>query len=355
MILIPIVSFIIIEILLGVFYFNGIEKRPIGPPQHVFYFLRFGLIIPIFAITNGLLSYFVSRSILKPVKKLNEAALNISEGNLDFQITPLNNDELGKLAIRFEEMRKNLKHASDVQKKYENNRKELIANISHDLKTPITSIKGYVEGIRDGVANSPEKLDRYLQTIYTKTIDMDHLINELFLFSKLDLNRIPFDLEEVDLHNYLVDIIEELQFDLEKENISVLYENKMETKHTTVLLDREQLKRAFTNIVQNSLKYMDKEHKQLEVSLNEQKDFILVKIKDNGIGIINEAVPYIFDRFYRADPSRNASTGGTGLGLAITKLIVEEHGGEIWAESKLGEQTIIQFTLKKGPANKEIK
>ena len=130
----------------------------------------------------GLLSYFVSRSVIKPIFVLKDATERIKEGNLDFQIPATSHDEIGQLNQGFEEMRKKLKGSIEMQTQYEENRKELISNISHDLKTPITSIIGYVEGIKDGIANTPEKMDKYLTTIHTKAKHMDTLIDELFVF-----------------------------------------------------------------------------------------------------------------------------------------------------------------------------
>ncbi len=151
-------------------------------------------------------------------------------------------------------MRIRLKESIDLQVAYENNRKELLANISHDLKTPITSIIGYVEGIRDGVANSPKKMERYIQTIYTKARDLDRMIDQLFLFSKLDLQRLPFHFERIKFDQYLSDFVEELRFDVEGINVEVILDiDKNETYEVSG--DREQLKRVITNITDNSLEF----------------------------------------------------------------------------------------------------
>ncbi|WP_449538561.1 sensor histidine kinase [Ferdinandcohnia sp. Marseille-Q9671] len=345
MILIPVIAFFVIEIFLSILLFHILGEDPEGN-QKKFLQIRYFLFIAVLIITNALLTYSVSKSILKPIEKLSIAAHEISKGNLDFPIKPMSRDELGKLSETFELMRMKLKESADMQMKYEENRKELIASISHDLKTPITSIKGYVEGIRDGVANTPEKMERYIQTIYTKSLDMDHLIDELFLYSKLDLNREPFQFEEVDLRCYFLDFMEELQYELEKDHIAVsVHANENETYK--VVVDREQLKRVAMNIIHNSLKHLDKEKKTLHIYLSVKDEMVVTQIQDNGNGISEEALPYIFERFYRADQARNTQTGGTGLGLAIVKRIIEQHGGEIWAESKVGEGTSITFTLKR--------
>jgi signal transduction histidine kinase len=243
-------------------------------------------------------------------------------------------------------MRGKLKHSVNLQLQYEENRKELISNISHDLKTPVTSIKGYVEGILDGVADTPDKLDKYIKTIYAKATDMDRLIDELFLFSKLDLHNVPFHFEKVDLIRFLQDCTEELQFDLNEKGISLILEIPKDAAYQ-VAVDREKLKRVVLNILENAVKYMDQPQGLIKIRLTQQEEWVLVQIQDNGHGITAEALPHIFERFYRADPSRNSNTGGSGLGLAIVKQIVEGHGGEIRAASEIGVGTSIFFTIKK--------
>ena len=293
----------------------------------------------------GLLSYLVSRSVIKPIFVLKGATEKIKEGNLDFQIPVTSHDEIGQLNQGFEEMRKKLKESIEMQTQYEENRKELISNISHDLKTPITSIIGYVEGIKDGVANTPEKMDKYLTTIHTKARHMDTLIDELFLFSKLDLNRVPFQFETVELNMFMQELIEEMQMDLSKEGIEVNLQLHASPLYVTA--DCEKINRVISNLIHNSVKYMDKEEKKITVTVSSNNNKVIVKVMDNGSGIESDTLPYIFERFYRAEQSRNSSTGGSGLGLAIAKQIVEEHGGEIWAESELGKGTSIFFSLEK--------
>lgn len=303
------------------------------------------------ALTNGLLTYLVSRSILKPLNTLKRATEKIKEENLDFKIVPTSKDELGDLSLAFEEMRQKLKESIDLQLQYEENRKELISNISHDLKTPMTAIKGYVEGIRDGVADTPEKIEKYLSIIAKKTEDMDLLIDELFLFSKLDLKKLPFAFEHVEIMKYLDECIEELRFDLEKHGITIKWTRKIAP--TYVIADREKLKRVIMNIIGNSVKYLDKTKGQIGFSIIDKSEKVMIQISDNGPGIDPEALPFIFDRFYRADKSRSTLTGGSGLGLAIAKQIIKEHRGEIWAESEINRGTIISFTLKKHQERKK--
>jgi histidine kinase len=308
-----------------------------------FFPILFGLCLFILIITNGLLTYFVSKSIIKPINRLKTAANYIKNGDLEYSIHTTRKDELGQLTQAFEEMRIQLKESHNMQKQYEENRKELIAHISHDLKTPITSIKGYIEGIRDGVADTPEKRAHYVKTIYTNAVSMDHLIDELFLFSKLDLGKLPFEFEELDIKNYLIDYMEELSFDLRKQHVNVHFEYNPIGSYL-VLIDREKFKRVLANIINNSLKYMDNEEKNLTLSLISTDDKVKVIITDNGPGIPEESMPFIFNQFYRAERSRNKLTGGSGLGLSIARMIIEEHNGTIQVESTLmvgTEMTII--------------
>jgi signal transduction histidine kinase len=306
----------------------------------------FGLVL-ILVMTNILLSFFMSRSILRPVKQLSIAAGKISEGDLDYQVESSSKDELGRLVKTFDDMRARLKESSKLREQYESNRKELIANISHDLKTPITSIRGYVEGIKDGVANTEDKLERYLDTIHAKAEHMDHLIDELSLYSKLDVKSLPFHFEKVEVKAFMEDYLEELRLEY-KEDVEI---SLQATNPLTAILDRDKLIRVMNNIVRNSVKYMDKEVCKITIAFQEDGEMVKVSISDNGPGVPSNEISHIFNRFYRTDPSRNSHTGGSGLGLAISAQIIEAHGGSIWAESSPREGLCTYFTLKK-PENK---
>ncbi|MFU2017081.1 ATP-binding protein [Peribacillus butanolivorans] len=308
--------------------------------------ILFGLLLFLFIMIIGLLNYLVSRSIIKPISVLKEGAKRIKSGDLNFEIKATSNDEIGQLNRTFDEMRIKLKESVTIQLQYEENRKELLSNISHDLKTPITSIIGYVEGIKDGVANTPQKMEKYLSTVYLKAKDMDSLIDELFLFSKLDLKKEPFTFETIELDKYMRDYVDELHLDLLQQGIQI--ELHIMYKLINVTADIEKLKRVLANLISNCVKYTNKEKKNIAISLHEGPYDVVVQVTDNGQGIEPSALPYIFDRFYRAEQSRNSQTGGSGLGLAIAKQIIHEHGGDIWATSEIGKGTSVFFSLKKG-------
>ena len=303
-------------------------------------------IILILVLTACMLSIWTYTSLMNPIKKLQVAAHNIKEGNLDFTIEADSNDEIGELCKSFEEMRQRLKDNTEEKMDSEKENKTLISNIAHDLKTPITAVKGYAEGLMDGVADTPEKRDKYIRTIYNKANEMDTLINELTLYAKIDTNRIPYNFAKINVGEYFNDCIEEIGLDLEAKNIGLAYFNYAD-ENTVIIADPEQLKRVVNNIIGNSVKYLDKQKGFINVRIKDVGDFIQVEIEDNGRGIAARDLPYIFDRFYRADSSRNSATGGSGIGLSIVKKIVEDHGGKIWATSKESIGTVMYFVIRK--------
>lgn len=303
-----------------------------------------GVMILIFVCAA--LTLWVYRSVLRPLSKLQEATRKIRDGNLDFTLEVEEDDEIGELCQDFEEMRIRLKENAEEKIQYDIENKELISNISHDLKTPITAIKGYVEGIMDGVASSPEKLDKYIRTIYNKANDMDRLIDELTFYSKIDTNKIPYEFNKINVNSYFGDCVEEVGLDMDSRNIELGYFNYV-SDDVVVIADAEQMKRVINNIISNSVKYMDKPKGIINIRIKDVGDFIHIEIEDNGRGIAAKDLPCIFDRFYRTDSSRNSSQGGSGIGLSIVRKIVEDHGGRIWATSKEGMGTEMHIVLRK--------
>lgn len=302
--------------------------------------------ISILMIAGIMMTIWVYSSILSPLNKLQEATKKIRDGNLEFTLDVEADDEIGQLCQDFDEMRLRLKENAEEKLQYDRENKELISNISHDLKTPITAIKGYVEGILDGVASSPERLDKYIRTIYNKANDMDRLIDELTFYSKIDTNKIPYTFSKINVSRYFKDCVEEVGLDMEARGIELGYFNYVDDD-VVVIADAEQMKRVINNIISNSVKYLDKKKGIINIRIKDVGDFIQVGIEDNGKGIAAKDLPNIFDRFYRADSSRNSSKGGSGIGLSIVRKIIEDHGGRIWATSKLGIGTEIHFVLRK--------
>ncbi len=304
-------------------------------------------VILILVLTGiGLVSWIYS-GMVSPLKQLNEATQKIAEGTLDFTMDLSGHaKEIDELCENFEEMRKRLKESTEEKLQNDNENRALISNITHDLKTPVTAIKGYAEGIMDGVADTPQKQEKYVRTIYSKANDLDRLINELTFYSGIDANRIPYNFAKIDISDYFTDCVDEVKMDMEAKNIQLTYLNQL-TEPATVIADPVQMRKVINNIIGNSVKYLDKERGNINIRLKDAEEFIIVEIEDNGRGIAAKDLPYIFDRFYRADSSRNSSKGGSGIGLSIVKKVVEDHGGRIWATSKLGEGTTMIMELRK--------
>lgn len=329
------------------FGFMSMQPAEVATPQ-IREFLGEMLVsvILIMAMTCSFLMAWIYRSILTPIETLKKATRNIRDGNLDFEVEIGDDDEIGELCADFEEMRIRLKESTEEKVVFDRQNKELISNISHDLKTPITAVKGYVEGLLDGVADTPEKQKKYLRTIYNKANDMDRLINELTFYSKIDTNRIPYTFNKINVKEYFDDCFEDIGMEMSQQQISLSYDNKV-APDVMVIADAEQIKRVINNIVGNSVKYMDKPDKSIAIRVMDVGDFVQVEIEDNGRGIAAKDLPYIFDRFYRTDTSRNSSKGGSGIGLSIVHKVMEDHGGKVWATSREGEGTTMYFVLRK--------
>lgn len=304
-------------------------------------------IIIILVFTGVMLSLWLYKGLISPINELNVAMKHIKNGDFEYRLEAVDKGgEINDLYRNYEDMRLRLKENAEEKIQRETQNRELISNISHDLKTPITAIKGYSEGIIDGIADTPEKIDRYVKTIYNKANDMDKLINELAVYSGIDNNRIPYHFHKIQVGEYFKDCIEEVGLDLESKNFKLDYVNLV-SPDTMIIADPEQLKRVINNIISNSVKYMDKPKGEIHIRILDEVDSIRVEIEDNGKGISQKDLQNIFDRFYRTDASRNSGTGGSGIGLSIVKKIIQDHGGYIWATSKEGEGTCMHFVIRK--------
>lgn len=306
----------------------------------------------ILILTSALITVWVNQDIYKPIKELSIAMRKIAEGDFDYRLPDKQEGEIGHLHDNYEQMRLQLKENAEEKMQNEKKSKELVSNISHDLKTPITSIKGYVEGIMDGVADTPEKMDKYIKTIYNKANDMDRLINELTTYSGIDSNKIPYHFHVLNIADYFQDCVEEVGLDLEQKDIQLNYTN-LAPADTCIVADPEQLKKVINNIISNSVKYMGHDKGIIDIRILDEGESVRIEIEDNGKGIAAKDIGNIFERFYRTDSSRNSLQGGSGIGLSIVKKIIEDHGGYVWATSKEGEGTCMHFVIRKYTDKKE--
>lgn len=279
----------------------------------------FVVIIAVLFVTTMLLTWWLRRGIFKQIDAMKETIDSIEEERLETQSM----------------------------------NRELISNITHDLKTPITSIKGYVEGIMDGVADSPEKMERYIRTIYTKTSDMDRMINELTMYSRIETKSIPYQFSHISVKDYFNDCAEEVSFDVESQGIAFRYECEV-SDNCKICADAEQMKRVIDNIISNSIKYAQSEAPHIILRVFQREKSVFVEIEDNGKGIPEAELEKVFERFYRTDASRNSSQGGSGIGLSIAKRIVEDHGGNIKATGDTGKGVCIHIELLRYISEEEL-
>ncbi|GHV87445.1 hypothetical protein AGMMS50255_7410 [Spirochaetia bacterium] len=287
------------------------------------------------------------KNIVLPLDNLSEGAQRIQEGNLDEDIPFGGVEELEKVCGAFNEMQRRLK--ANIQKNgiYEANRKEMLAGISHDLRTPLTSIKNYVKGLQDDIAKTPEKQREYLDVVYRKSCVMEVLINQLFLFSKLETGNLPFQFKPVPIQKYIVTVLDSLEYDLKKNNAALTLNSSCTGEQ--VLLDTEQMTRVITNILDNSVKYNPLRHINITVTVLPERETgkLVIRIQDDGAGVPEKQFSHLFESFYRGDESRNNYAEGSGLGLAIAKNIVIAHNGSISAENQNGLAITITLPMEK--------
>lgn len=308
--------------------------------QYRFFTYGFGIICVTGLIV--LLTWYMSGTILKPLKELSKATDNIANGNLDYEIKYNRNDEIGKFCMGFNTMRIKLKESLENQVKYEKSRKELIASISHELRTPLTSIKGYVEGLEEGIASNKEMFERYISVIKDKTEKLDHLIDDLFQYSQMELGKLHMNIVTVDSRELFQDIFKSLENEFIDDIISFTVQRPF--PKANIMVDRYRISQVIDNIIQNARRYID-DNGRITAGANLKDKYIEVYIKDNGKGIKKEDLENIFEKFYRGEKSRARKYGGVGLGLSICKYIIEAHGGRLWVESKEGEGSTFYFTI----------
>lgn len=294
--------------------------------------------------TNRFLTKFVWKRIEEPLDILVNGVHELRDGNLDYRITYERQDEFLPVCQDFNEMAGRLKEMVQRIQQQERSRKELIAGISHDIRTPLTSIQAYVEGLLDGIAKTPEAERRYLETIKTKAKDLDHIVSQLFLFSKMELGEYPKDLRELRLNEVMEDIVLPRQEEYRQKGLSIT----MDLEEVSLKADPVQFQRITTNILENSLKYKVKEQGNLQISLHRKESGFYLSFADDGPGVPEESLPHLFEVFYRSDPSRQNPHQGSGLGLAIVAAAAEQMGGSIRAlPSRMGGLEIqIEFEGK---------
>ena len=286
----------------------------------------------------------IFKRIIKPVDELMDANERIKKGNYNQLIEYKGEYEFEQLCQSFNNMQLTLKDEKERDLKWQKTKQDMISGISHDLRTPLTSIKGYIKGIKDGVANSKEKQEKYLDVAYKKACEMDSLIERLLYFSRVENGQISYNLNTINVNKLIDQYVKSQEFDLKEKGVEIKTNIKT---NDNIKVDIVQINRVFDNIIQNSLKYANVKNLTVEISAYSKENDVIIEIKDNGNGTDDENLDKIFDEFYRADESRtNSSIEGHGIGLYVCKYIIEKHGGSIKAENKDGLSIII--SLPKG-------
>lgn len=311
------------------------------------------IIVLIFIIAITIISFITSKTIVKPIKKIANGADEIANGNLDYNIEYDSTNELGQTVKSFNHMRLRLKESLEKQRKSEEERKILIAGIAHDLRTPLTSAKGYAEGLRDGIANTPEKQKKYINTIISSISNTEKILDDLLTISKLELNTYELNPIDIKARDFFDDGAVEIKEWISKYDFDFEY-NCNCGDNVYLSLDIDRCIRVIYNIISNSLKYRREDVKgKVTLSINEYDKSVIIEIADNGIGVDNESIKNIFETMYRADKARTRVSDGSGLGLSVCKQIVELHGGSIWATSTVNEGLSIFISLPKKEAQNE--
>ncbi len=293
-------------------------------------------------------AFYVRRNVYRPVREISTSAKAIISGNYDMEVVRvygerLSSNEVGDLIYSFELMRDELKEKQLKENELKLANQELISCISHDLRTPLSTIKAYAEGLRDGIATTKEEEKEYIGVIIKKTNLLVSMIKELLEYSNAQASRMGIEKKECYLHSYLLPVIKELRLFIEKKGI--LVETNITASDVIVKIDQKRITEVLYNLVENSMKYMDKENPKITINITDQKESVLVQVIDNGMGIDANDILYVFDKFYRAEKSRTSGVSGSGLGLSICQYIIKEHGGEIYCKSHVGKECEIGFTL----------
>ena len=328
-----------------------VEDFTIHKNEFILLFLADGVLcIAVLVIMSQIFTGNLVKHIMEPLDELAAGAKRIKENDLTEDINYSGDIEFENVCDTFNKMQKHILREQEKNRKYEKARTDMIAGISHDLRTPLTAIRGTIKGLMDGIASTPEKQDRFLETAYRRTGEMDLLLNQLFYLSKIETGNMPITLRKIELSSFIKNYVQAKQGLVENEKEELIEETKEITAEVAV--DPEQLQRIFDNLLENSRKYGEKVPLKMKIDLRKMPGGILIRFSDNGVGVPENKLPYVFDEFYRVDESRNKKEGN-GLGLYIVKYLIEAMGGTVWAENEDGFVVSMELPLgeRKGADN----
>jgi len=322
--------------------------------RYITLYVAFLVLIIVASVTlmNIFMSWWIAKSVLKPLKKLSACSKLIREGCLDFELSSSRKDEMGEMIRAFDEMRRHLQTSVEERMEYEQYRKELINGISHDLRTPLTSIRGYVEGLRDGIADTAEKKIRYYEAIETSVMGLEALVENLTNFSRVEMGQSHLDMRRTDIAEYLRQSADMLRGEYLKDDVTILTE--LPDAPVPVKIDRSEMDRVFRNLIDNTVKYRQKGSSLVKISAALRgEDRVVIRVGDDGPGVRKENLEKIFTCFYRGDAARTFPSGGSGIGLAVVRQLIDQQGGEVHAENDGGLVIVIELPVCRGGNDEE--
>ncbi len=326
--------------------FSNGEGNPLGSKSYlqkyiIPYVWIFGACtVLIVVLVNACCSRWINSLIIPPMKEIRHGMQKVKNGILDGEIPILRQDELGEVCEEFNEMQRQLKRSKEEQLKYETYRKELISGISHDLRTPLTTIKGYVGGILDGIVDTEEKREKYLLAVQTRTNDLENLVNQLSSYNKMENHMFRYQMEQTDLKEFMSGYLEENEAFIRENRLDILLSAEDGRR---LAMDRGAFKRILDNLLTNSIRYREKSESRIEITIKKKNDRIFWSVADDGPGVAENCLEKIFESFCRLDEARAHCSEGSGLGLAIVKRIVADHQGMIYARDRIGLEICMEF------------
>ncbi|MGI6029247.1 MAG: ATP-binding protein [Candidatus Heteroscillospira sp.] len=323
------------------------QRQPMGglPPVFLSFMINGLLAILLILPCSVFFTNRITAGITGPLSELADAARRVESGDLTQPVLIRGANEFSEVCETFNNMQLHLLAEREKNAAYEKARTDLVSGISHDLRTPLTSVKGYIKGLRDGVASTPEKRERYLSVAYERACDMEKLIARLLDFSRLETGHIPMDFRPEDLGDFACDFAAMLSAEYPPADVRVSAD--VEKGKYPVLMDEAQMRRVLFNLTDNALKYSGVLPMELKLRVFSRDGKAVLRFSDNGVGVRPEQLPKLFDEFWRGDAARS-STGveGSGLGLYIVKYIAEAHGGSVSAENSGGLAIELSLPLR---------
>jgi signal transduction histidine kinase len=315
----------------------GFEKTISNIRETIILATLFGIFLS--TIMVSLLAWSISR----PLKKIDRVAMEIGMGNYHKRIDHDSQDEIGDLSVTINKMAEQLEEVEQKRQKLDQSKEDFLANISHELRTPLTALQGFLEALQDQLVVDETGRQKYYGVMYRETIHMNRLIEDLMDLVKLERNEINLSMQPVSINKLLNNTV--FKFGQEAEQKGIEFSVRIHNENQMVYGDPDRLQQIFNNLVMNALKYT--ETGQVAIKTDEERDHILFKISDTGMGISEQDLDRIWERFFKVDRGRSKKNKGTGLGLAIVKQLVENHEGDISVESELGKGTTFHLSLPK--------